>query len=44
MAGLFIYLIITFMGSKVIILGQSVDVGMIVYIAIVLFVMFVLGG
>ena len=44
MAGLFIYLIITFMGSQVIILGQSIDVGMIVYIAIILFVMFVLGG
>ena len=44
MAGLFIYLIITFMGSQIIIFGQSFDVGMFVYIAIVLFVMFVLGN
>jgi len=44
MAGLFIYIIITFMGSQIIVFGQSFDVGMFVYIAIVLFVMFVLGN
>ena len=40
----FIYLIITFMGAKVNILGATFDVGMFIYIIIVLFVMFVLGN
>ena len=40
----FIYVIFTFMGNQVIILGEQVDIGMILYVAIVLFVMFVLGN
>ncbi len=40
----FIYIIITFMGSELDIYGKKVDIGMIIYLAIVLFVMFVLGG
>jgi hypothetical protein len=44
MAAAFIYLIFSFMGSQIIILGKPIDVGMIIYIAIVLFVIFVLGN
>lgn len=40
----FIYLIFSFMGSTVVIMGKTIDVGMIVYVAIVLFVIFVLGN
>jgi hypothetical protein len=40
----FIYIIFAFMGKQVIILNEQVDVGMIIYVAIVLFVMFVLGN
>ena len=40
----FIYLILTFMGAKVNILGETLDVGMLIYIIIVLFIMFVLGN
>ena len=40
----FIYIIFRCMGSTVVILGKSLDVGMIVYISIVLFVMFVFGN
>ena len=40
----FIYIIFKFMGNQVIILGEQVDIGMIIYVAIVLFVMFVLGN
>lgn len=40
----FIYLIFAFMGEEVIILGEKIDMGMVIYIAIVLFVMFVLGN
>jgi hypothetical protein len=40
----FIYIIFKFMGNQVIILGKQVDIGMFVYVAIVLFVMFVLGN
>ena len=40
----FIYLIFKTMGETVTIVGTPVDMGMIIYIAIVLFVMFVLGN
>jgi len=40
----FIYIIFSFMGKQVIILGQQIDIGMVIYVAIVLFVMFVLGN
>jgi hypothetical protein len=40
----FVYVIFKFMGNQVIILGKQVDIGMIMYVAIVLFVMFVLGN
>jgi hypothetical protein len=40
----FIYIILTFMGSKVNILGEQLDIGMLIYIVIVLFIMFVLGN
>jgi len=44
MAGAFIYIIFAFMGSQLVILGKPIDVGMIIYIGIVLFVIFVLGN
>lgn len=40
----FIFIIFRFMGSHVVILGKSIDLGMFVYISIVLFVIFVLGN
>lgn len=40
----FIYIIFKTMGSQLIILGAPIDAGMIVYIAIILFVMFVFGN
>jgi len=44
MAFAFIYVIFNFLGRQISILGKSIDVGMIVYLAIVLFIMFVLGN
>jgi hypothetical protein len=44
MAVLFVYLIFTFIGAKVNIMGKELDLGMFVYILIVLFVVFVLGN
>lgn len=44
MAFAFIYVIFNFMGKQVIIFGKQLDIGMFVYVAIVLFVMFVLGN
>ena len=44
MAVAFIYTIFNFMGSKLLIFGKSVDVGMIIYVSIVLFIMFVFGN
>lgn len=44
MSILFIYLIFRFMGSSIFILGKKIDMGMIVYIFIVLFVIFILGN
>jgi hypothetical protein len=40
----FIYVIFNFMGRQVIIFGTPIDVGMVLYVAIVLFIMFVLGN
>jgi hypothetical protein len=40
----FIFIILRFMGAKIVILGKSFDVGMIVYIFIVCFVIFILGN
>jgi hypothetical protein len=40
----FIYIIFKCMGTTVVILGKSVDMGMLVYMSIVLFVMFVFGN
>ena len=40
----FIYIIFAFMGENITILGNTIDMGMVIYIAIVLFVMFVLGN
>ena len=40
----FIYLIFKYMGNQVVILGNQIDIGMVIYIAIVLFVIFVLGN
>ncbi len=40
----FIYIIFRCMGSTVVILGKSLDVGMLIYMSIVLFVMFVFGN
>ena len=44
MAFVFVYLIFTFMGSHINILGKRVDLGMILYIFILLFIMFILGN
>lgn len=44
MGGAFIYIIFSFMGSQIVILGKTIDVGMIIYIGIVLFVIFVFGN
>jgi len=40
----FIYLIFNFMGDNITIMGKTIDFGMVIYICIVLFVMFVLGN
>ena len=40
----FIYLIFKFMGQEVIIFDKTIDVGMIVYISIILFIIFVMGN
>lgn len=40
----FIYVIMTFMGQNIEIFGESFDMGMLLYIAIVMFIMFILGG
>jgi hypothetical protein len=44
LAIVFIWLIFRFMGSNIVIFGKSFDVGMVVYIFIVCFVIFVLGN
>jgi hypothetical protein len=44
MSILFIYLIFRFMGSSVNIMGKNIDMGMVVYIFIVLFIIFILGN
>ena len=41
---LFVYLIFRFMGSSISIMGKKLDIGLIVYVAIVLFVIFILGN
>ncbi len=40
----FIWIILKFMGAKIVIMGKSFDLGMMVYIFIVCFVMFILGN
>ena len=40
----FVYVIVIFMGHNVTVYGSTFDVGMIIYVAIVLFVMFVFGN
>jgi hypothetical protein len=40
----FIWVIFHFMGAKITIMGKSFDIGMIIYIFIVFFVIFVLGN
>jgi hypothetical protein len=44
MAFMFIYVIFKFMGEKLVILGKPFDVGMIIYIAIIIFVMLIFGN
>ena len=44
LAAIFIYMIFNFMGSNVVILGKTIDTGMIIYVAIVVFVIFVMGN
>lgn len=44
LASIFVYVIYRFIGNKVTILGSSFDFGMLIYAAIVLFIMFVLGN
>lgn len=40
----FVYIIMTFMGQTIDIFGETFDMGMILYVAIVMFIMFILGG
>lgn len=40
----FVYIIFTFMNDKIDLFGKTFDMGMILYIAIVMFIMFILGG
>lgn len=44
MGFLFIYIIFKFMGSKISLFGVKIDMGLTIYMLIVLFVIFVLGG
>lgn len=44
MAFLFVYIIFKFLGAKIRLFGYPIDVGLIIYIMIVLFVIFVLGA
>jgi len=44
MAFAFIYIIFNYMGTVMVILGKPVDIGMIIYVAIILFIMFVFGN
>ena len=41
---LFIYVILKFMGEKMTVLGKEIDVGLILYLGITIFVLFILGG
>ncbi len=40
----FVYIIMTFMGQTIDLFGETFDMGMILYVAIVMFIMFILGG
>lgn len=40
----FIYVIFTFMGQTIDIFGETFDMGMLLYVAVVMFIMFILGG
>ena len=40
----FVYVIVTFMNEKIDLFGKTFDMGMILYVAIVMFIMFILGG
>jgi len=40
----FVYVIMTFMGQNIEIFSETFDMGMILYVAIVMFIMFILGG
>jgi len=44
MAFVFIYVIFKFIGEKLVILGKPFDVGMVIYIAIIIFVMLIFGN
>jgi hypothetical protein len=44
MAFSFIWVIFNFMGAKISIFGKSFDIGMVIYISVVIFVMFILGN
>jgi hypothetical protein len=44
MGFMFIYIIFKFMGSKISLFGVKIDMGLTIYMLIVLFVIFVLGG
>jgi hypothetical protein len=44
MGAMFIYIIFTFMGAKLNLFGKKIDIGMIIYIGIVFFIMFILGN
>lgn len=44
MAVLFVYLIFKFLGEQIRLFGVKIDIGLVIYIMIVLFVIFVLGA
>jgi hypothetical protein len=44
MAFMFIYIIFKFMDEKLVIFGKPFDVGMVIYIAIIIFIMLIFGN
>lgn len=44
MAAGFVWLIYKFMGTKITIFGKSIDFGMLVYVCIILFIVFIFGN
>ena len=41
---IFVYIVLKFMGEKMTVLGKEFDIGLLLYISVVIFIIFVLGG